>query len=219
MPWWTRAPARCSSVRHLGGAAAGAASDGGGPGQAPRRPTAWPRRPCRQAQATSLELSRGPGQPVRGRAEAARNTASAAAEKLASCRRELESVERQRAEAEAAVASARPNVESFEARVKELDAALDAGKKKQEAPARSWRPAPRGPSRFRQLRRGEAWRRPRSRAHQYHHPCRARPRRPRPLTPAGLPPPAVARRLLVHCARKIWSPPPACRAGARPHRR
>ena len=38
-----------------------------------------------------------------------------------------------RAEAEAAVASARPNVESFEARVKELDAALNAGKKKQEA--------------------------------------------------------------------------------------
>ena len=31
------------------------------------------------------------------------------------------------------MASARPNVESFEARVKELDAALDAGKKKQEA--------------------------------------------------------------------------------------
>ncbi|MFR1166563.1 MAG: hypothetical protein ACLSDQ_02440 [Adlercreutzia equolifaciens] len=84
----------------------------------------------RQAQATSLELSQALAN-LRGRAEAARNTASAAAEKLASCRRELESVERQRAEAEAAGASARPNVESFEARVTELDAALDAGKKKQ----------------------------------------------------------------------------------------
>ena len=65
----------------------------------------------RQAQATSLELSQALAN-LRGRAEAARNTASAAAEKLASCRRELESVE---------------------ARVKELDAALNAGKKKQEA--------------------------------------------------------------------------------------